>query len=132
MPQDPSSDSDVWMLPLTGSDRKPVALLQTRANETWGRVSPDGRWLAYASDQGGSNQVFIRPFMRDGEVRQVSLNRGTRPVWSHDGRRLYFVEPTHRILAADIDGNGNRVSRVYSSSIPKSSAVSPSCPQAIA
>ena len=105
--QSPASGGDIFALPLTGNDRKPIPLVNSRAQENGGRVSRDGRWLAFVSTESGSGQVYVRPFMAEGETRQVSTHRGTRPVWSPNGNQLYFVEAPNKVLATDIDSSGN-------------------------
>jgi Tol biopolymer transport system component len=69
-----------------------VPLLTTPAREMSPVVSPDGRWLAYVSDESGSNEVYVRPFPDVTSARwQVSLNGGTLPVWARNGRELFYV-----------------------------------------
>ena len=63
--------------------------------------SPDGRWIAYQSDESGRYEVYVRPFPGPGEKWQVSTGGGTLPLWSRDGRELYFESPDTRIMVAD-------------------------------
>jgi len=107
MQASPATALDIFALPLTGNDRKPVALVNSRAQELDGHVSADGRWLAFVSNESGANQVYVRPFMAEGETRQVSTRIGSRPRWSATGNRLYFFEVPHKVFAADIDAAGN-------------------------
>jgi serine/threonine-protein kinase len=79
---------DLWVLPLTG-DRKPKEFLATRFNESEAAFSPDGRWVAYQSDESGRMEVYVRPFQGAGKW-QVSEGGGGFPRWSGDGRRLFF------------------------------------------
>jgi Tol biopolymer transport system component len=60
------------------------------AHEAFGRVSPDGRWVAYTSDESGRIEVYVRPFAGSGGRVQVSTAGGRRPIWSHDGKQLYY------------------------------------------
>jgi serine/threonine protein kinase len=101
------SSFDLWLVPLQG-ERKPVPLIQTPFSEQGAQVSPDGRWLAYTSDETGETQVYIRPFTAaTGQVGadryQVSLAEGSHPRWSHDGRELYFVSarPSMMVVRPD-------------------------------
>lgn len=87
---DSNGASDLWKLPLDG-DGAPERLLATPASELFGRVSPDGRWLAYASDLSGSVEVWVQPFEGGGSRRQVSREGGVAPLWSSDGRELLFT-----------------------------------------
>ncbi len=80
---------DIWQLPLDG-DRTPRPLLQTRFDEFHPVISPDGRWLAYTSDESGQWEIYIRPFLDSGAAIQVSNNGGLEPLWSHDGRELFY------------------------------------------
>jgi WD40 repeat protein len=91
--------SDIWLLPLDASVRDhpkagtPEAFLKTPANEGYASFSPDGRWLAYHSDESGRNEVYVRPVRGSaGGKWQVSTNGGTFPFWSRDGRALYYQE----------------------------------------
>jgi hypothetical protein len=53
-------------------------------------VSPDGRWLAFSSDQSGRSEVFLRPLLGEGDQVQVSVDGGTEPVWNRNGRELFY------------------------------------------
>lgn len=79
---------DIWVLPL--DTRVPVPFVQTPAFETAPRFSPDGRWLAYVSNDSGVNEVYVRPFPGPGGRLQISNGGGTEPVWSRDGNQLFF------------------------------------------
>jgi dipeptidyl aminopeptidase/acylaminoacyl peptidase len=87
------------------------AFVSTDANEVAPRFSPDGRWLAYASDESGVFQVFARRFPGPGERVQVSDAGGGQPVWSPDGRRLFY-QTEDAVVAAllEIDRGGERLS----------------------
>jgi serine/threonine-protein kinase len=86
-------NSDIWMLPLE-NDRKPVPLLQSSAHEFGGIVSPDGRWMAYSSDESGKFEINVVPFpARDGKW-QISTGGGANPIWSRDGKELFYVNGT--------------------------------------
>jgi Tol biopolymer transport system component len=74
--------------------RGPVEpLVATRFEERFPAVSPDGRWLAYASDQSGTSDVYVRPLDRPGDEIRVSLAGGSEPMWGPDGRELFYREP---------------------------------------
>ena len=83
-----ATQRDVFMVDLRDGRPKPV--LSSRFNETEPRLSRDGRWLAYQSDETGTFQVYVRPFPGPGAVVQVSVDGGVEPVWSRDGRRLFY------------------------------------------
>ena len=99
---DPENQSDLWYLKRKedGSGFESVAFLQTSFHETVPQVSPDGRFVAYCSDEAGSYEVYVRPFP-DGEGKwQVSTNGGWQPRWSSDGKELFYVEQDTLIAVA--------------------------------
>jgi Tol biopolymer transport system component len=81
---------DIMLLRLDG-DRKAQPLVTTRFAESYPAFSPDGRWLAYASDEAGRLEVYVQPFPGPGPRQQVSTQGGTAPAWSHDGRELFYI-----------------------------------------
>jgi Tol biopolymer transport system component len=96
------SGTDVHVLTLTG-ERRSMPLLATMFTERNGVVSQDGRWLAYESNESGRAEVYVRPFPGvEGGRWQVSSGGGTQPLWSPDGRELYFVDSEGRIVAASM------------------------------
>ncbi len=75
----------------TSGDTSVVELVATAFEETSPALSPDGRWLAYASEESGTKQIYVRPFPDASQARwQVSVNGGWEPVWSNDGTELFF------------------------------------------
>ena len=83
---------DLWALALEG-DRKPIPLALAKYNEVQGVVSPDGRWIAYTSDESGRYEIYVQSFP-DTNVAQkttVSTGGGTQPRWSKDGRELFYL-----------------------------------------
>jgi WD40 repeat protein len=82
---------DIWLLPLDG-DRKPVPYLRTPARERTACVSPDGRWLAYVSDESGQNEIYVQSFPQPGGKVRISLDGGDGPIWwARAGRELLYV-----------------------------------------
>ena len=82
----------IWVLPLTGrEDRKPFVWLKTAFQQTHPQFSPDGKWVAYVSNESGHDEVYIQPFAADGGKWQVSDNGGRQPRWRGDGKELFFV-----------------------------------------
>ncbi len=112
---DPQTGVDTWVMPMTG-DRKPSLLLKTPFFEVWPRFSPDGKWVAYQSDESGRFEVYVRGFVEpDGKGSapslgsgqwQVSTTGGAFPAWSPDGRELYFLNPAGEMIASSIKVNG--------------------------
>jgi len=87
---DPKTNLDLWVLPLFG-DHKPFPYLQTEFNEVDGRLSPNGRWLAYQSDETSRPEIYVQTFPTPGSKLQVSIDSGWSPVWSRDGKELFFI-----------------------------------------
>src|SRR5207253_1460339 len=86
----PETGSDIWELSLSG-DRRTRPLIQTRFNEAYPDFSPDGRWLAYMSDEPGHSEVYVSLYPGPGPRHQVSANGGTAPAFSRDGRELFYT-----------------------------------------
>jgi serine/threonine protein kinase/Tol biopolymer transport system component len=96
---------DLWTVPLESDSAglragKPEVLLQTPATEACPSFSPDGRWLAYASDESGTLQVYVRTFPDKGGKWQISNNDGTYPMWSRNGHELFFETLDNHIMVA--------------------------------
>jgi serine/threonine-protein kinase len=113
---DPDGRGDVWVLPLDRSDPDhpkagaPVPILQTPFNEHRPAFSPDGRWVAYSSDESGRHEVYVRAFEellsgRQGRW-QVSVEGGVKPMWSNDRRALFFVGFDGRIMRVEYGVTG--------------------------
>jgi serine/threonine-protein kinase len=83
------SQRDIWRLPIDG-DRKPSLVVGGPAMKSYGALSPDGRFLAYTSTEGGLPSVFVRPFPAGDARWQISTPQGTEPRWSADGRELFY------------------------------------------
>ncbi|MBI4887902.1 MAG: PD40 domain-containing protein, partial [Acidobacteria bacterium] len=93
---------DVGMVTI-GAARRTELLLQGTYNEQNPEVSPDGRWLAYQSDESGRTEIYVRPFPNvDGGKWQVSAAGGTRPLWSRDGRELFYWTGTRGVMAVPV------------------------------
>jgi len=105
----PSRRRDIWLMALDG-DRQPEPLMATDADERDARFSPDGRWLAYVSDETGRDEVFIRPIGTGGGRKQLSSEGGTGPTWAPNGRELFFAKGG-QLSAVTLDGQGNPVGR---------------------
>ncbi len=106
---DPNTQYDLWLVPLSG-DRKTVPLLQTPFNESHGQVSPDGKWLAYVSNETGQNEVHVQPFPAGVGRRKVSTIGGsTFPRWRGDGRELFYMERVSngKIMAVDVKSSAS-------------------------
>jgi Tol biopolymer transport system component len=100
---DPKTKRDLWVLPLAG-EQKPFPFLQTEANEVGGELSPDGRWMAYASDQSGRYEVYVQSFPAADGQKQVSIIGGIGPHWRRDGKELFYYAPDGKLMAVEVNG----------------------------
>jgi len=97
---------DIWVLPTFG-DLKPVPFLKTQFLELMPVFSPDGRFLAYQSNESGRQEVYVQSFPGPGGKWQISTAGGTEPHWRADGRELYYRAPGQKVMAVDVQtGNG--------------------------
>jgi len=87
---------DIRVLPLSGGD--PVLFAGTAADERNGVLSPDGRWMAYQSNETGSSEIYVQPFPRTGARWQISRGGGSQPQWRHDGGELYYLSADRRLM----------------------------------
>jgi len=110
---DEQTRRDVWAAPLTGSG-KPYPLLNTEFDEWRPQLSPDGRWLAYVSDESGNDEVYVRPFALTGDQagklgadkQRISTGGGNQPRWRRDGRELFYVAADEQMMAVGVQPNG--------------------------
>ena len=105
----------MWVLPFA-SDRKPFPLIQRDREQDQGQFSPDGQWVAYASNESGRYEVLVQRFIEASDERPpdpatlpVSTAGGTAPRWRGDGKELYFIAPDGTVMALDVHG-GARLS----------------------
>ena len=106
----PQSGSDIWLLPLDGlQPGAPRPFLSTPFNESAPMISPDGRWLAYQSNESGRYEVYVQPFPDGGRRLQVSTDNGVYPRWSPRGDELFFRSSSTRagMSVAAFDGRGH-------------------------
>jgi len=110
---DPQTEYDLWVLPMEGN-QKPFVFLKTAFDERRGVFSPDGRWVAYMSNESGRYEVYVRAFTGTSSPSasgqwQVSTFGGMTPHWNPDGKELYYVAPGGKIMAAPIMVDGTTV-----------------------
>ena len=92
---------DLWLLPLAG-EHKPVPYLQTPFNEAHGQFSPDGRWMAYASDESGHTEVYVQTIPVGGGKWQISTSGGDYPRWRRDGKELYYITADGKLTVVPV------------------------------
>jgi serine/threonine-protein kinase len=106
----PDSGYDIWVL--RASDRKVQPFLRTQFNEGSPQFSPNGRWLAYFSDESGRREIYVQPYPGPGGKWQISTEGGTEPLWNRNGRELFYR-------------NGNKMMAVEVTTQPSFSAGTP-------
>ena len=99
---------DVWALDVMQQKAEPV--LQSAANEVQPRLSPDGKWLAYASDETGRWEIWVRGFGATQGRWVISSSGGTQPVWRGDGRELFYLAPDGVLQAVSVGDSWQAVS----------------------
>ncbi|HET6372703.1 MAG TPA: protein kinase [Candidatus Polarisedimenticolia bacterium] len=98
--------SAVWILPRFG-ERKPYVFVQGDHFVGEARFSPDGRWLAYTSDESGRAEIYVTPFPQAASKWQVSAEGGTSAKWRRDGKELYYLSADSRLVAVDVGTGGD-------------------------
>jgi len=99
-------DNDIMQMALDGS-RRQEALVKTPANESFGEISPNRRWLAYQSNVSGRDEVWVRPYPNTESGRwQVSTNGGRWPTWSRNGLELFYMAPDGALMGVQVKGTG--------------------------
>jgi serine/threonine protein kinase/dipeptidyl aminopeptidase/acylaminoacyl peptidase len=103
---------DLWTY--SAADGKASPFLQSTSNETLGRFSPDGRWIAYVSNESGKEEVYVVPFPGPGGKWQISTGGGRAPVWTRGGREIVYQAPGDEILAVEV-----RTEPTFQAGIPR-------------
>ena len=100
----PKTDVDLYLVS-TGSDKRIETFLQTNFVEAQARVSPNGRWVAYISNETGPFEVYVQTFPIAGDKLAVSVGGGSQPQWRADGRELYFYAPSRKLMAVEVSSD---------------------------
>jgi len=99
--EDENTHYDLWVM--SYPDKKVRPYLQTPVNEAHARFSPDGKWVAYGSDETGRSEIYVRPFPDSSLGKwQISTAGGDQPTWRGDGKELYYLSPDGRIVAVEL------------------------------
>jgi len=99
--QETGKGYDLWTVNMQG-DRKPVPFANSEFNETQGQFSPDGRWMAYSSDESGRFEVYVRPFPEGAGKWRISTNGGELPRWRGDGKEIFYIAPDRKLMAVPV------------------------------
>ena len=95
------------MSPGLGGRLEPKVFLETPFEEMQGQFSPDGHWIAYASDESGQVEIYVVPFPGPGGKRRISGGSGLLPLWRDDGKELFYVTSDGQLMVAEmISRNG--------------------------
>ncbi len=97
--------TELFVLPLLG-DRKPVPFPNAKFEYGFGQFSPDGRWVAYRSNESGRNEIYVAPFPGPGGKWQISTAGGDRPRWRRDGSEVFYLSPDNKMMSATVGGKG--------------------------
>jgi Tol biopolymer transport system component len=108
-----SGKSDLWMLPLVG-ERKPTHFRATEYSEERPAVSPEGKWVAYQSNESGRMEIYVVPFPEGRPAYPVSRDGGMFPKWGADGKQLFFLTPDFTLMCATVD-----TTKRFTSSLPQ-------------
>jgi Tol biopolymer transport system component len=103
---DAKTGRDLLALPVTGNDRKPIPVATSSFDENNGQFSPDGRFVAYETNESGRFEIVVQPFPEVTGRWQVSTNGGTQPRWRPDGKELFFMAPDGRLMASIVMATG--------------------------
>ena len=98
---DPQTGFDLWVLPISG-DKKPFPFLKTPFQEREGQFSPDGKWIAYQSNESGRFEIYVQPFPGPGGKFQISTNGGAQPRWNKNGKEIFYVSLDSKMMAAPV------------------------------
>jgi len=108
--EDPKTGADLWVLPMAeqkkNAERKPILVLRTEFAERNGRFSPDGKWVAYDSNESGRYEIYVRAFSPGqpgtGGKWPVSTGGGQDPRWRRDGKELFYLAPDRKLMAVEV------------------------------
>jgi Tol biopolymer transport system component len=102
----PNTPRDIWALPLEG-ERRSFPVTETAFHETNAKFSPDGRWIAYQSDESGRAEIYVQPFRGSGRRVRVSGSGGVQVRWRRDGKELFFLASDNQLMAIPIRLDGS-------------------------
>jgi len=104
--QESGQNTGLWLADLTRSGDRPATvrpLIDSKFNEAQGQFSPDGRWVAYASDESGRWEIYARSFLQETEIKtQISRDGGHDPRWCRDGRELFYLSNDGKVMSVKV------------------------------
>ena len=110
---DGSGSSGHWALPMApdspGAALKPMPVPVLPPGTRFAKFSPDGRWVAYGSEESQRSEVYVSPFSRPGGKRQISTNGGIKPRWGRDGKEIFYLSPEGQLMATEVRISGETV-----------------------
>jgi tricorn protease-like protein len=95
------SGTDLWILPMFG-DKKPFPFVKTPFNERDAKFSPDGRWVAYQSNESGSFEIYVQPFPAPDRKSQISTNGGTQVRWNKNGKEIFYISSDGKMMSVPL------------------------------
>jgi Tol biopolymer transport system component len=115
---DSKTGLDVWALPMSGGAGKPFPVFHTKFDEDGAQFSPDGKWIAYQSNESGRYEIYIQPFPGPGDHILVSTNGGAQVRWRRDGKELFYIALDGRLMAVPIHMAANTQTIEVGSPVP--------------
>jgi eukaryotic-like serine/threonine-protein kinase len=112
--EDPATKWDLWVLALDGA-RKAAPFARTGFDELQGKFSPDGRWIAYVSEESGIWEVYVEPFPVTGSKWKISTTGGADPFWRRDGKELFYLAADKKLMVVEVKTD----SASFDAGIPK-------------
>jgi len=103
----PTSTTDIWAMPM--ETRKPAPYIHGQANEVQPAFSPDGKWVAYVSDETGRAEIYVQPYPANGDKWTISTSGGVQPQWRSDGTELYFLTLSQQLQSVDVSVKDSRL-----------------------
>lgn len=117
-----NTGADLMALPVEGK-REPIPFANTKFSEDNARISPDGHWVVYNSDESGKNEIYARPFPSGGGKWQVSSSGGSFPMWSPDGLEIFYNQTAGVLMAVSVKAAGS----VFTAGTPRKLFEIPRC-----
>jgi len=122
----PKGRTAIWVLPMSG-DHKAFSLIATDFDDSYGVFSPDGKWVAYKSNESGKDEIYAVAFPTPAARFQISTSGGDNPQWRADGKELFYTDPENRIMAVDVAAHGEtlEIGTPHSLFVPRLQNVNP-------